>query len=92
MLAHENAKADGKEHDWIARLYLDAIASADAATRKEARALVPELGGTFAAAAPATGIDRPADAAGDAGEGGAHPAATMEMPVGFAKGAEAPKP
>ncbi|MGZ5850485.1 MAG: tetratricopeptide repeat protein [Methyloceanibacter sp.] len=92
MLAHENAKADGKEPDWIAQLYLDAIASADAATRKEARALVPELGGTFAAAAPATGIDRPADAAGDAGEGASHPAVTMEMPVGFAKGAEAPKP
>jgi TPR repeat protein len=56
MLAHDNAKASGKEPEWIAQLYLDSIAAADAATRKEARALVPELGGTVAAAPlPASG-------------------------------------
>lgn len=50
MLAHANAKASGKEPDWMTELYLGAVGAADAATRKEARALIPELGGTVAAA------------------------------------------
>ena len=53
-LAHENAKASGKEPKWIADLYAEAFAKSDAATRKEAVALLPELGGTqVAATAPA---------------------------------------
>lgn len=44
-LAHENAKAAGKEPKWIADLYAEALAKSDAATRKEASALLPELGG-----------------------------------------------
>jgi len=109
MLAHANAKADGDEPEWIAQLYVDAVSTADAATRKEARALVPELGGTFAAATPEDGAAAAAIAAAKgpgepaataeavhgasaAGEGSAQPAASMGMPVGFAKGAEESKP
>jgi TPR repeat protein len=49
-LAHENAKADGKEPKWIADLYAEALAKSDAAARKEAAALLPELGGSAVAA------------------------------------------
>jgi hypothetical protein len=53
-LAHENAKATGKEPKWISDLYAEAFAKSDAAIRKEAMALLPELGGTqVAATAPA---------------------------------------
>ena len=45
-LAHENAKASGKEPKWVGDLYAEAFAKSDAATRKEAVALLPELGGT----------------------------------------------
>jgi len=49
-LAHENAKASGKEAKWVADLYAEAFAKSGAATRKEAVALLPELGGTAIAA------------------------------------------
>jgi TPR repeat protein len=53
-LAHENAKAGGKEPKWISDLYAEAFAKSDAAIRKEAVALLPELGGAqVAATAPA---------------------------------------
>jgi uncharacterized protein len=53
-LAHENAKASGKEPKWISDLYAEAFAKSDAAIRKEAVAILPELGGTqVAATAPA---------------------------------------
>lgn len=52
ILAHENAVASGKEPDWIGELYEEASATSDAATRKDAEALLPELGGVRAAAAP----------------------------------------
>jgi hypothetical protein len=53
-LAHENAKAGGKEPKWIADLYTEAFTKSDAAVRKEAAALLPELGGTaVATTAPA---------------------------------------
>ncbi len=48
-LAHETAKASGKEPKWIADLYDEAFAKSDAATRKEAAALLPELGATSVA-------------------------------------------
>jgi exopolysaccharide production negative regulator len=48
-LSHENAKAGGKEPKWIADLYAEAVAKSDAAARKEAAALLPELGGTAVA-------------------------------------------
>jgi TPR repeat protein len=48
LLAHANAKADGKEPKWIADLYAEVVGASDAATRKEAQALMPELGGQVA--------------------------------------------
>jgi exopolysaccharide production negative regulator len=71
MLAHENAKASGKEPDWMTELYLGAVGAADADMRKEARALIPELGGTAAAAA-AMPVAAPAQAG--SGEPGVVPA------------------
>ena len=50
-LAHENAKASGKEPSWIGDLYQEAFAKSDTATRKEAAALLPELGPTSVASA-----------------------------------------
>jgi TPR repeat protein len=70
-LAHENAKASGKEPKWVGDLYAEAFAKSDAATRKEAVALLPELGGTAIAATttsvaakPASSIVLPAMGAG----------------------------
>ena len=69
-LAHENAKASGKEPKWVGDLYAEAFAKSDAATRKEAVALLPELGGTAIAATtsvaakPANSIVLPAMGAG----------------------------
>jgi hypothetical protein len=48
LLAHANAKADGKEPKWIEDLYAEVVGASDAATRKEAQALMPELGGQVA--------------------------------------------
>lgn len=50
MLAYQNAKASGEEPEWIGDLYQEAFATSDKATRKDAQALLPELGGTKAAA------------------------------------------
>jgi TPR repeat protein len=52
MLAHHNAAATGKEPDWIAKLYREAEAAADNETRKEARTIIPELGGALTATTP----------------------------------------
>jgi hypothetical protein len=54
ILAEENAKALGREPDWIRDLYKKTLAEADGATRKEAEALLPELGGPNRATATAT--------------------------------------
>jgi hypothetical protein len=51
MLAHENTVAGGKEPEWIGALYQEAFGKSDNATRKDAEALLPELGGVRAAAA-----------------------------------------
>jgi len=53
MLAHENAVASGKEPQWIGELYQEAFAKSDKPTRKDAKALLPELGGVKAAVSPA---------------------------------------
>jgi len=53
MLAHENAVSSGKEPEWINQLYQEAFGKSDNATRKDADALLPELGGVKSAAAPA---------------------------------------
>ena len=52
ILAHENAAASGKEPDWIGALYQEAFGGSDNATRKDAEALLPELGGVKAVSAP----------------------------------------
>lgn len=51
MLAHENAIASGKEPEWIGALYAEASAASNEAIRKDAEALLPELGGMRSAAA-----------------------------------------
>jgi len=67
VLAHENAVASGKEPKWIGDLYQEAFVKSDKATRKEADALLPELGGanrptaaSIATAAPEEPIMLPA--------------------------------
>jgi TPR repeat protein len=45
MLAHANGAASGKEPQWIADLYLEALASSDRALLKEAMAMTGEWGG-----------------------------------------------
>jgi len=44
-LANENARSSGREPEWIGQLYQEAFAHADNTTRKEAEALLPQLGG-----------------------------------------------
>ena len=98
MLAHENAVASGKEPDWINQLYREAFGKSDNAIRKDAEALLPELGGAKSAAAPTAKAkpeivvmpaggtaDRaaaPAATATDAGPGTA-PAAPIGLSIGF---------
>jgi TPR repeat protein len=48
LLAHANAKADGKEPKWIEDLYAEVVGASNAAMRKEAQTLMPELGGQIA--------------------------------------------
>jgi hypothetical protein len=50
ILAQENAKADGKEAQWIGALYEEVLSKSDKAVRKDAEALLPALGGVKAAA------------------------------------------
>jgi len=49
MLAHQNATASGKEPEWIGTLYREALATSNNTTRKDAEALLPELGGVKSA-------------------------------------------
>jgi TPR repeat protein len=63
-LANENSASGGADAEWIGQLYQQAFAHADNATRKQAEALLPQLGGpkrtvtTAATAAKATSTDR----------------------------------
>jgi TPR repeat protein len=61
MLAHANAKADGKEPKWIADLYTEVEGASTAAMRQEAQNLMPELGGRAVAEGPAVAKGNPAD-------------------------------
>ena len=45
-LANENAQNTGKNAKWIGERYREAFAAADNSTRKEAEALLPQLGGS----------------------------------------------
>jgi TPR repeat protein len=61
MLAHENAVASGKEPQWIGELYQEAFGKSDKATRKDAEALLPELGGMKAATVAPSAKAKPAE-------------------------------
>ena len=94
-LANENAKASEREPEWIGQLYQDAFAHADNMTRKEAEALLPQLGGPRRAAtiaaratpgtakpsAPATALSAAAEP--QLGPVDVVPPAAMGMSVGF---------
>ncbi len=82
MLAHANAKANGKEPKWIEDLYLEAAGASTAAMRKEAVSLMPELGGTAVSdEAPATAKATPAEELLVPASGGASPAAATPSPT-----------
>src|SRR3990170_1387364 len=61
ILAHENARTGGKEPQWIGALYEEAFAKSDKATRKDAQALLPALGGVKAATAAPAAKAKPAE-------------------------------
>jgi len=108
MLAHENAVASGKEPDWINQLYREAFGKSDNAIRKDAEALLPELGGGKSAAAPTAKAkpeivvmpaggtaDRAAAPAATATDAGPLPGAAPAAPIGLSIGfgaAPAPGP
>jgi TPR repeat protein len=74
MLAHENAKASGKEPKWIEDLYAEAERTTSAAMRKEALNLMPSLGGHVIEDVPATAKASPAGELLVPASGGAAPA------------------
>ena len=76
MLAHENAKASGKEPKWIADLYVEAQGATSAAMRKEAENLMPGLGGHAVDEASAKVKVSPADELLLQASGGTAPAAS----------------
>jgi TPR repeat protein len=75
ILAHQNAVAGGKEPQWIGDLYREAFAEANAATRKEAEALLPGLGAVQSAAMLPAAKPKAADAMVVPASGGAAKAA-----------------
>jgi hypothetical protein len=96
ILAHENAVASGKEPQWIGDLYREAFAKSDNATRKEADALLPELGGVRAAVLPPAKKSPEAMVLPASGEGAKaaspeSPAASDQAPLSK-PGAPAPAP
>jgi hypothetical protein len=76
ILAHDNAVAGGKEPSWIGELYREALDGSNKATRKDAEAMLPELGGVKSAV-----VVPPAKA---------KPAEIMVMPAGGTPDAGAP--
>ncbi len=54
ILADESVRTKGREDEWICELYAKLVAEADNATRKEANAMLAELGGPNRAKAIAT--------------------------------------
>jgi TPR repeat protein len=61
MLAHQNALSGGKEPEWIGILYQEAFGKSDKATRKDAEALLPELGGVQSASVVPAAKAKPAE-------------------------------
>jgi TPR repeat protein len=97
MLAHENAVAGGKEPAWIGDLYREALGASNTAARKDAEAMMPQLGGIAAAAAvpaakakPAEIVVMPAGGAPDAVAPAAPKATSDAAPLGV--GAPPPAP
>ena len=100
ILAHQNATAAGKEPQWISDLYGEAFGKSDKATRKDAQALLPELGGGKVTVTAPSAKAKPAEilmlpASGEGAEppaaAGAPPPASLGLSVGFgASGTEAP--
>ena len=91
MLAHDNAVAGGKEPSWIGELYREALGASNKATRKDAEAMLPELGGVKSAAVvpaakakPAEIVVMPAGGATDAVAPAASTATTDAAPLGSA--------
>ena len=76
MLAHENAKASGKEPKWIADLYAETQGAANVAMRKEAESLIPGLGGHVLEDVPETAKVTPADELLVPASGGTVPASS----------------
>ena len=76
MLAHENAKASGKEPKWIADLYAETQGAANVAMRKEAESLIPGLGGHVLEDVPETAKVKPADELLVPASGGTVPASS----------------
>ncbi|HSJ40336.1 MAG TPA: hypothetical protein VK955_04710, partial [Xanthobacteraceae bacterium] len=61
ILAHQHAVADGKEPQWIGDLYREALDKSDTTTRKDAEAMLPELGGVQAATLMPTAKAKPTE-------------------------------
>lgn len=76
MLAHDNAKASGKEPKWIADLYVEAQGATSSAMRKEAENLMPGLGGHGLDEASTTVKVTPADELLVPASGGTSPASS----------------
>ena len=76
MLAHENAKASGKEPKWIEDLYVETQGATSAAMRKEAQNLMPGLGGHALEETSATVKVSPADELLLQASGGTAPASS----------------
>jgi exopolysaccharide production negative regulator len=104
MLAHKNAQAGGQEPQWIGALYEQALARSDNATRNDAEALLPKLGGVTTTIVPANqaevvampateGTSEPTAPAPSAGLGSATPMpAPIGLSVGFDSGAAPGRP
>lgn len=86
MLADESVKARGGEDDWICALHDKTLAEADSATRKEAEALLPELGSPNRAKAVA--VTSRASQAPQLGPIEITPPAAMGLSVGFGASGE----
>jgi hypothetical protein len=91
ILAHDNAVAGGKEPSWIGELYREALGASNKATRKDAEAMLPELGGIKSAAVgpaakakPAEIVVMPAGGAADAAAPAASTASSDAAPLGSA--------
>ena len=92
ILAHENALANGKEPQWIGALYREAFGNSDQPTRKDAKALLPELGGVKAKSVLPAAKPKPAEMlAMPAGEDAEEPG-TPSSDAAVGTGAPAPAP